>query len=231
MTKRLWWWLTLTMCCSCNKLLDVPPGDGLTTAQVFADEAKTRAVRDGMYINIMKAFGPLNGYPSKLCGLGSDELSKIPLSGIDTSFLYNSLKPDDPTIALFWSLAYASILNANALIAGLDQSTAAPAAERRQWTAEALFIRALLYFYLVNLFGDVPLVLSNDYQQTAYLPRAPSAIVYQQIIADLNLAQADLPPLYGNGAPPDSVLQPGSWAATALLARVWLTILFTSTIL
>ncbi len=90
-------------------------------------------------------------------------------------------------------------------------------------SGQACFIRALCYFYLVNIYGDVPLITTTNVQQTATQPRTPSGQVYQQVITDLLHAQASLPDSYDAT---DS-LQPGrvwatQWAATALLARVYL---------
>ena len=53
--------------------------------------------------------------------------------------------------------------------------------------AEALFIRALSYFYLVRLWKDVPLVLEASISDTTdlYKPKSPENVVIQQIIADL----------------------------------------------
>jgi hypothetical protein len=90
---------------------------------------------------------------------------------------------------------------------------------------EAKFMRALCYFYLVNLYGDVPLELGTDYKVNSLAARMPKAQVYQQMVADLKDAQGLL-----NGSYPDVTLlktttervRPTRWAAMALLARVYL---------
>lgn len=53
--------------------------------------------------------------------------------------------------------------------------------------AEALFIRALSYFYLIRLWKDVPLVTVASISDTTdlYIPKSPENKVIQQIIADL----------------------------------------------
>ncbi|HTD99677.1 MAG TPA: RagB/SusD family nutrient uptake outer membrane protein [Mucilaginibacter sp.] len=84
---------------------------------------------------------------------------------------------------------------------------------------ESKFIRALLYFNLVRLFGDVPLVLHQaaDVSQTA-VERAPIADVYKQIIADLTDAQ-NLPTTYSG----NDIGRATGGAAKTLLAKVYLT--------
>jgi hypothetical protein len=88
-------------------------------------------------------------------------------------------------------------------------------------------MRAFCYFYLVNLYGDVPLVLATDYKQNALLARTGKDQVYQQIISDLKDAQNLLSDKYLDGSltaysgTPEKV-RPTKWAATALLARTYL---------
>ena len=91
------------------------------------------------------------------------------------------------------------------------------ATERDAFVAEAKFIRALSYFNLVTLFGNVPLL--TEPQQAGTLPPAatPEAI-WAQIEQDLTEAIPDLPPSY-NG---DNVGRVTSWAAKALLGKAHL---------
>ena len=85
---------------------------------------------------------------------------------------------------------------------------------------EAKFLRALCYFYLTNLFGDVPLVLSDDFNQTVLLAKTPKAGIYQQMVTDLLDAESTLPADFSqSGGQP---IRANKWAAAALLARVYL---------
>lgn len=81
------------------------------------------------------------------------------------------------------------------------------------------FIRALLYFNLVQLYGDVPLVTQETENPNTYFGqgRTPSAQVYDQIKKDLTEASTTLP---------ETTTQPGKVVKTAaqiLLAKVQLT--------
>ncbi|MBO9572245.1 MAG: RagB/SusD family nutrient uptake outer membrane protein, partial [Chitinophagaceae bacterium] len=87
------------------------------------------------------------------------------------------------------------------------------------------FLRAYYYFYLVNLFGPVPLVTTTDYEQNTMLPRATVTDVYKQMVDDLQQAQAVLSDQFMNGSvnsPTTERTRPTKWAAAALLARVYL---------
>jgi hypothetical protein len=89
---------------------------------------------------------------------------------------------------------------------------------RSQLIGEAKFVRAFCYFYLVNLFGDVPLVTSTSYTVNTGLGRTSVNEIYQQIIQDLKEAQEMLSTSY----PTPGKVRPNKWAATALLARAYL---------
>jgi hypothetical protein len=82
-----------------------------------------------------------------------------------------------------------------------------------------------MYFYLVNYYGDVPLVLTTDFQINAHIARTPKSAVYDQMIKDLTDAEAGLTDNYLG---PDLAtvtnerVRPNKAAAEALLARVYL---------
>ena len=87
-----------------------------------------------------------------------------------------------------------------------------------------LFYPGAAVFYLTNLYGDVPLALTSDYQTNNTLSRAPQSQVYQQIIADLRQAQGLLNGVYtdGYGAASTHRVRPNRAAASALLAKTYL---------
>ena len=67
------------------------------------------------------------------------------------------------------------------------------ATQKDQILAQAKFLRALGYFYLVRLYGDVPLVTTTEEQLTGGLTRAPKEDVYAQVLKDATEAEAALP--------------------------------------
>jgi hypothetical protein len=79
-------------------------------------------------------------------------------------------------------------------------------------------MRAFCYFYLVNTFGDVPLILTTDVSKNSVMSRTPAADVYTQIVADLKFAQSTLPGDYSPSA--GTRTRANKWVATAMLARV-----------
>ena len=120
-----------------------------------------------------------------------------------------------------WQQHYAAIKQANIAIDTIP-SINFDATLKSRLVAEAKFLRALWYFNLVRLYGDVPLILHYNTsinlgdQQT---PRTSSAVVYAQIEKDLTDAAANLPVSYTG----TDVGRATSGAALSLLSKVYLT--------
>jgi hypothetical protein len=114
------------------------------------------------------------------------------------------------------------IYTANAVIEGIAESTSGDLHEpvRKTLTAEAKCIRALCYFYLVNFYGDVPIISTTEYSNVALVERSPRQQVYEFIIADLKEAEAVLPEDYS--ASGGERIRVNKWAAAALLAKACL---------
>jgi len=207
----------------CTKMVQVPePINTITASETFSNDIYATSAIIGIYSKMSfnqnnQCFS--NGSTTLYAGVSSDELSDI--QGINDQFLHNDIQSNNGSLSgLFWQPAYFDIYMANAIIEGLGASKTVSQAAKNQILGEAKFIRAFCYFYLTNLFGDVPLELSTDALQTAILPRAPQSVIYQQIIADLQDAQNLLIQDYSlsNG----EHIRANKWAATALLARVYL---------
>jgi hypothetical protein len=132
-----------------------------------------------------------------------------------------------------WADLYRIIYRANVIIervpgVNLPTSLATNSAGlpfKDQFVGEAKFMRAFAYFNLVRLFGDVPLYttpITNPEQ--VKIPRTSTAEVYALIIADLTDASTLLPPSYSNSGSGNELGRPTKWAATGVLADVYLTL-------
>ena len=216
---------------ACEKLVTVgDPIDTITTTQMFRSDAQAQAALGGLYSVMINnkdydgnALGQFsNGQMTILGGLSADELNSFKPTQELLDFNTNRLRFDNPYPPAIWNSAYKSIYGANAIIEGVAASTSPSFSDegRKRISGEAKFIRAFSYFYLVNLFGDVPLPLTVDFNETRNYARTPVEKVYEQILKDLLVAQADLPPVNTN--PAGERIYPDKWAATALLSRVYL---------
>lgn len=221
---------------ACNKLIDVsPPVTSYTESNVYSSDATAIAALTGIYTNMSLtfrgAFTTGNNSISLYTGLSGDELTLYPGATSTTYIAYyrNALKVNGAITAgsEYWAELYNKVFVCNAAIEGLNNSTNLSSTVKAQLTGEAKFMRAFFYFYLVNLFGDVPLATTTDSKSNAILGRTAKEKVYQQVMTDLkdavNLLSNDY--LDGNLTSYTSSqerVRPTKWAATALLARVYL---------
>lgn len=219
--KRSFLFVTCISCAACKKFIQVPPPvTQITTENVFTSDATATAAVVGLYTQIMgNGFYFLNGANTLYPALSADELIKTaPDINID-AFTNNAIPPESSIISNdLWGKSYNYIYQANACLQALATSKQLSDATRKQLMGEMQFTRALCYFYLVNLFGDVPLVLTTDYNNNASLPRTPQADVYKQVINDLKSAEN----LLGKDYVSSKRARPNKFAAIALLARVYL---------
>ena len=127
------------------------------------------------------------------------------------------VNPENAKLNSFWKTTYNAIFRANSVLGNIENPGDYAAGEKDQYIGEAKFMRALLYFDLVRIFGGVPAVttvVTNE--QAREIPRATEEEIYQLIIADLKDAISKLP------LPADIAYGRASQAAAvALLAKVY----------
>lgn len=128
------------------------------------------------------------------------------------------MEANSNVVDLVWQDCYQGIQRCNILLNRIE--SVANNVNKDVQIGETKFIRALTYFNLVRLFGDVPLVTIeyNDSFEAFDLGRTPKAEVYTQIVKDLTEAAFTLG---------DEALRPGGAtknAAYALLGKVHLTL-------
>jgi len=210
----------------CKKIIEIDaPVTTITSNQVFSNNEQAMSALAGIYTRMINsnALFLCSGAPSVYCGMSADELisyDQIPSDGF-VLFQKNNLSSLTGIVTdAFWTQGYSYIYGANAVIEGLQSSKNVTDSIKSRLSGEAKFIRAFCYFYLVNLFGDVPLSLTVDFNKTSLLTRTPIETIYKQIIKDLTDAQNDLPSDFL--AQQGERIVPTKWAATALLARVYL---------
>lgn len=210
---------------SCQDFLEVYPRSTVVGANAFKSDETAEAVGISLY-STLNASGFSNGSSSGiafLTGLSSDELINYSSTGVTQAyqqFNSNMLTPHNIFIPGLWEQPYKLIYQANVLLQGIEDNKAVSAGLKDILTGEARFMRAFSHFYLVNLFGDIPLVLTTNYQVNSSLSKSPATDVYSQIITDLKFAQSLLPTDYEFAG--GTRIRVNKWAATAFLARVYL---------
>lgn len=97
-------------------------------------------------------------------------------------------------IAGEWAYHYGGIRNCNNLLDNIDKVPSLEATLKKQYIAEAKFIRAFHYFYLMTWYGDVPLILDEISFQNSYkISRSPKADVLKFVLDELDAVLPDLP--------------------------------------
>lgn len=216
------------MVCSCDKLVSISdPVDQITTDKAFSSNELATLAMNGVYSSMILKSAPLTK-TSAFGSLSADDVFVTVVSqnpeyyiGANRLFASGETAGTSPTDGI-WKGFYAVIYNANAVIEGIANSASAALTDsvKKQTSAQAKCLRAFCYFYLTNFYGDVPLLLSTDYDAGMLAHQSPKAEVYRQIIQDLSEAKADLPADYAFSQ--NNRTRVNKWAATALLARVYL---------
>lgn len=224
-TNKLLLFISVFLVLSCTKLVEIPePKNTVTTVKVFNNDVQAKGAMVSVYAEMMNSYDMFSnfgsGFTTLLTGLSADELDNR--NGSYYDFNRNALLARDASSAKLWATVYRAIYGSNAVVEGVAASKSANlhAQVRTELTAEAKFMRAFGYFYLVNLYGDVPLALTTDFNKLVTMARTPKTEVYAQMVKDLEEAVQGLPGDYSAGA--GERIRPNKWAAKSLLARVYL---------
>ena len=126
---------------------------------------------------------------------------------------------DNLFVRNWWNGLYSVIAQTNLVLQRVPAITPMDEAQKKRILGEARFLRAWAYFYLVRLYGDVPLILKpvDAASEDLYPSRQPIATVYDSIVVDLTTAETlGLPPISTTG-------RASLGAVKSLLAEVYLT--------
>ncbi|GAB3823310.1 RagB/SusD family nutrient uptake outer membrane protein [Hymenobacter jeollabukensis] len=207
-----------------DKFLDQAPTDRLTEASFYKTETDaiqaTNAAygvltQQGLYNASLWGFGDVMADNSETGGGGGGD-------GAEYVQLDNyTIAPTNPLIFEHWSACYLGIGRANLVlerVPGISMTESI----RKRCLGEAQFLRALYYFHLVRIYGDVPLILTPPKSAAeALIARSPQEEVYTQIVKDLNDAATNLAAFEKYTG--DDAGRATKWSAVGLLAKVQLT--------
>lgn len=214
--------LILVTAVSCESFLEVElPKSRVVSETVYKDEGTAVAAISGIYHQMMYNGGFASGSfgsVTLVSGISADELVNYYDVTHYVEFYQNEITIRNSSNNSLWGSCYETIYAANAIMEGMANSTSLKNETKMQLEGESRFVRAFCYFYLVNLYGDVPLVRSTDYRVNSALPRAPVDQVYAFIADDLNKAKELLSADYISV----ERVRPNKAAAAALLARTYL---------
>lgn len=209
---------------SCEKMLEVDlPANQIETEYVFNNLQSADAALASLYGNL-RDNSPIAGGTTGsgvLLGTYTDDLDSYAPAGENTGIrdLYLNVQNDSNAAVLaYWTSAYKEVYMANAIIQGIDQSTGISAKDKSRIKGEALFIRSLVYYYLVQVFGDIPYTTSTDYTVNSSLPKLSVPEVKNRIKDDLISAIAMMDDAYRNA----ERIFPNRKTAQLLLAKAYM---------
>ncbi|MDE1191519.1 MAG: RagB/SusD family nutrient uptake outer membrane protein [Arachidicoccus sp.] len=216
---------TVIILTSCNKYLntDLPAGY-LVSENAFVSDNSAGSVVTGIFISTESSGGLVTGGTGQNLGyitsLYTDETKSL-LTGNFADIFYKDIITSSNVNQ--WTNLYNKIYLINAAIEGINNSSAV-LNYKDQWLGECYFLRAYFYFYLTNLYGDVPLATTSDYKINNTLSRSPQTKVYVQILSDLRQAQNLLSTDYkdANGATTTARIRPNKYAAMGMAAKAYL---------
>lgn len=201
---------------------------------MLVETNKSAITQDNYYTTAEQAQSAVNGiYPtlrSFTSSSGYGERSWVSLellvghantngqSDRNRQMIAHSAGSEHPVFSDYWDDFYYGISNANVAIARIPDVNM-DETRKQQLLGEARFLRALYYYYLVRLFGDIPLITEpvDAAHPELYPDRDPAEEVYALIVSDLQFAeQAGLPEVDQSG-------RVSQGAVKSLLASVYLT--------
>ena len=213
MKKLIYLAISIFLLSSCDDFLEKTPMDSPSDKTFLANEKEIEMAVIGCYTNLWTDW---EGMPfflafEELSDNGWDRNTN------DVQKLSQGANDANSSFArTVWATCYSGISRCNYLINNLSKVEGTVDADvLSQAKAEAQFLRAYYYSYLIDLYGDVPLILETITLDNAEIPRSPKEDVLAQIFKDFDDAAAVL----GTGNKPTSG-RPTRQAAQALKARI-----------
>ncbi len=204
--------LILFLSQSCNgDLLDQVNTNTVSTGNFWQTEEDAQNAVNGMYHPITNTF-----FWGRIIHTGAmlrSDVFNIRPFGVNTAM---STLQGTPGVARWateiWQEPFKTIFRANAII----ENVGAEIPNANSYVGQAYFMRAFAHWYLLNLFGNVPLITNTPVSDEDFFPsQASPDAVWSQIIADLEQAESLLPATWG----PEDAGRPTSGSATALKGK------------
>ena len=211
---------------SCEDFLEEDPKDIISPSNFFNSESDARAALTGVYAilknnaiygqvgldawyeNGADVVGPNRGWGiiASICGYTMNEGNAGDIQQL-------------MGIAQTWKDLLKIVLNTNVILDNVRGNENIPSGPRDEIIGEGLFLRALAYYHLTNLWGDVPYYRENlSIDEIGALGRTDKDLIRNEILVDLQEAQnlmLDVIPAKDNG-------RASKWVAAMVMAKIYL---------
>lgn len=213
----------LLLSASCKNLLDVEPYSFSSDQNYYQTEGQILRAVNGAYASLQTLYtsdfwaltemrADNTNYQFDETDRGAQQREEIDEFMITSTNNY---------VNTCWRILYDNIQQTNVILDRVDAVPFADETLKNRYIGETKFLRALQYFYLVRLFGKVPLLIHEVAEPEKAFSEGRAAVeqVYEQIISDVQGAVASLPESY-SGA---EIGRATKGAALTLLGEIYLT--------
>ncbi len=194
--------------CSCNKFLELRPQNGITSDQFWLTKEQLGAAVTGIYNSLLTSSGSYKS-PAEVFFIWGEIRADMIAPGVsitadEQNIINTAILPTNAIVN--WQPMYRIINLCNYVLdfgpGVLAKDATLTQAQLNQYLGEALALRALMYFYLVRSYRDVPLKLTSTSTDSdlAQIPKTDSKTILAQIVADLKTAEGYLPTNYADNA-------------------------------
>ena len=223
--------IVLLALASCNDFLEEEPRSSISLPQYFSSEDDASAAVNNLYrIGVPSFFdagdaymGPIVAYGGYMSGFFDNEYKGQEEFVQDCQSLTLDATANNSVILGLWEGCYSAISRANTIVRSIPDISGISETNANKLLAETRFFRALNYFYLVKMFGGVPLI-TEPYEslENLYIAKSSETDIYNFIIKDLEFA-IDSGGL--NNAPmPQNDFRISKGSVMSLLADVYLNV-------
>ncbi len=206
----------LIICSACDTLLEESPDGLLSQNGFYTTETNIESAIIGTYDLLNEIYVQRQNY--LLTDVASDDFGFTKTNSDRVAFEIFEVETNNNWLLVNWEDHYSTINRANAIIEKTPEADI-PQEIKNKFIGETMFLRALMYFRLVRLFGDIPLIVEETNTLDALeVSRSPESNVYDQIIEDLIFAVNNIP-----SHSDQKIGRADKGSAKALLADVYLT--------
>jgi len=219
--KSLFLLLSAATVVSCSdEFLNRPPEDTLTVDNYFSSDAQVAASTNGLYNRTWFNFHNKAFFAIGEIGSGNGFSYSSDVASLKTL----TISSTDPELINAWRGLWATVAQSNNIINNLATGVSPAVSQGAIDTAigEAKFMRGLAYFYIVRLWGPVPIMENNlEYVNTPLIPTNPESDIYEFIERNFESA-IELLPEKVRGSNYSSNARVSKGSAKAFLAKVHL---------
>jgi len=188
---------------SCKDLIETDlPYNQIGKNEVFTDVSSANAALSGLYAELWNSSvisGDISG-SGAILGTYTDDLTcYAPYIQNGLLDIYNNIQiPSNTIIYSYWSRAYKHIYYANSIIEGVSQSQSISQSDKQRLIGETVAIRSLLYYYLTEVFDEIPYTDSTSFEQNSTIKKISKEELYLRLEQDIKSIISGLNDNYNN---------------------------------